>query len=202
MRCCCARCRIATRIAGDFVESVAGLNIAEDWFFYCAVLRHKDSQSGFEQLAIAIGALQSDRRRASRSAWHIRVSVICFRCLGAIPRWVRLFVRRKKTRPGRPGYSGVELWQWQRRYGFGTGVLGRSITLNGQTYQIAGVLRRTFFAPREGCRRWAGGQSEILVSLPLGAKCRDDSQSRRLNIMGKLKARGHGAAGAVGDGTG
>jgi len=77
--------------------------------------------------------------------------------------------------------------QWQRRYGLDPRVLGRSITLNGQTYQIAGVLSERFSLPREVLPTLGRAeQSEILVPLPTGANAATIRSREDYNIMGKL----------------
>jgi predicted permease len=166
-----------------------GLNIAEDWFSTAQYFDIKNSQSGFEQLAIAIGGnynLTGDGE--PERVGTIRVAANLLPMLGANPALGRLFVAEEDS-PGRPATAVLSYGTWQRRYGLDPKVLGRSITLNGQTYQIAGVLRRTVFRCRARCCRTLGGaeQAEILVSLPLAPNAATIRTREDYNIMGKLK---------------
>ena len=165
-----------------------GLNIAEDWFSTAQYFDIKNSQSGFEQLAIAIGGnynLTGDGE--PERVGTIRVSANLLPMLGASPALGRLFVAEEDA-PGRPATAVLSYGTWQRRYGLDPKVLGRSITLNGQTYQIAGVLGERFSLPREVLPTLGGAeQAEILVSLPLAPNAATIRTREDYNIMGKLK---------------
>ncbi|HEV8146493.1 MAG TPA: ABC transporter permease, partial [Bryobacteraceae bacterium] len=165
-----------------------GLNITEDWFSTAQYFDIKNSQSGFEQLAIAIGGnynLTGDGE--PERVGTIRVSANLLPMLGASPALGRLFVAEEDA-PGRPATAVLSYGTWQRRYGRDPKVLGRSITLNGQTYQIAGVLSERFSLPREVLPTLGGAeQAEILVSLPLASNAATIRTREDYNIMGKLK---------------
>ena len=77
---------------------------------------------------------------------------------------------------------------WMRRYGGDPAVVGRSLTLNGQPYQIVGVLAASFSLPREvmptlGVAEDAG----ILLPLPLAADAARVRNREDYNIIGRLK---------------
>src|SRR4051812_3607167 len=125
-----------------------GLNITEDWFSTAQYFDIKNSHRGFEQVAIAIGGnynLVGDGEPERIGV--IRVSSNLLPMLGAQPALGRLFV----DEDDRPGHSTAVLsyGTWTRRYGRAPQALGKSITLNGQTYQIVGVLPESFALPRE-----------------------------------------------------
>ena len=68
--------------------------------------------------------------------------------LGARPALGRLFEPADDV-PGRTGAAILGHGTWARRYGRDAEVVGRSVTLNGQPYQIVGVLPDGFSLPRE-----------------------------------------------------
>jgi putative ABC transport system permease protein len=76
------------------------------------------------------------------------VSVSFFPMLGVQPKLGRAFLPEE----GQPGKEHVVLLGdglWRRRFGADPNVTGRSVAINGQSYQIIGVLPRGFELPRE-----------------------------------------------------
>ncbi len=172
-----------------------GLNIAEDWFSTAQYFDIKNSHHGFEQVAIAIGGnynLVGDGEPERIGV--IRVSSNLLPMLGAQPALGRLFV----DQDDQPGHAAAILsyGTWTRRYGRAPQVLGRSLNLNGQTYQIAGVLAESFTLPREVLPTLGVAEDgEIFLSLPLPAGAATNRKNEDYNIVGKLKA-GVSVAGA------
>src|SRR6187200_3229321 len=126
-----------------------GLNIQEDWFSTAQYFDIRNSHQGFEELAIAIGANfnltgSGDPERGG----VIRVSSNLLPMLGARPLRGQLFVPEDDV-PGRAGTAVLSHGFWTRRFGGDAAVVGTSIVLNGQSYQVAGVLPETFRLPRE-----------------------------------------------------
>jgi predicted permease len=75
-----------------------------------------------------------------------------------------------------------------RRYGGDAGVLGRSLTLNGQPYVIAGVLPESFDLPREVLPTLGGAEhSEIVLPLPLSSDAARVRNGEDYNLLGKLR---------------
>jgi predicted permease len=76
-----------------------------------------------------------------------------------------------------------------RRYGGDPAVLGRTLVLNGQPYEIAGVLPESFDLPREVVPTLGGAEhAEILLPLPLDAGAARIRNGEDYNLIGKLKA--------------
>jgi predicted permease len=76
---------------------------------------------------------------------------------------------------------------WSRRYGSDPRMIGRSITLNGQPYQVIGILPRSFSLPREVLPTLGGAeQADILLPLPLGPAASQIRDREDYNILGKL----------------
>ncbi|HET9839804.1 MAG TPA: ABC transporter permease [Candidatus Angelobacter sp.] len=76
------------------------------------------------------------------------VSASFFPMLGIPAQFGRVFLPEEDQ----PGHGGVVLLSdglWRRRFGADRGIVGRNLTMNGQPYQIIGVLPRDFQYPRE-----------------------------------------------------
>ena len=63
--------------------------------------------------------------------------------LGVVPALGRLFTRQDDS-PGAPATVLLSYGYWQKKFGGDRSVIGRSITLDGKTRQIIGVLPRDF----------------------------------------------------------
>lgn len=165
-----------------------GLNIAEDWFSTAQYFDIRNGHSGFEQLAIAIGAnynLTGDGE--PERIGTIRVSSNLLPMLGAQAALGRLFLA-EEDHPGRGGTAILSHATWIRRYGSDPRVVGRSITLNGQSYQIVGVLPQQFSLPREVLPTLGVAEDgEIFLPLPLGAEAASTRTREDYNILGRLK---------------
>ena len=173
-----------------------GLNIAEDWFSTAQYFDIKSGHRGFEDLAIAIGAnsnLTGDGDPARVGV--IRVSSNLLPMLGVRPIAGRLF-QPEEDNQGRPGAAVLSYGLWTRRYGGDPQMLGRSITLNGQSYEIVGVLPDGFRLPREVMPTLGVvEEGEIFLPLPLGPQAPQTRTREDYNIIGKL-ARGVSPAAA------
>jgi len=165
-----------------------GLNITQDWFSTAQYFDIKSSHSGFEQLAIAIGGYYNltgtgEPERVSA----IRVSANLLPMFGATAAQGRLFVSEDDA-PGRPATAILSYGTWARRYGSDPRVVGQSITLNGQSYQIAGVLPRSFSLPLEVLPILGGvEQAEIFLPLPLAASAATIRTREDYNIVARLR---------------
>jgi putative ABC transport system permease protein len=64
-----------------------------------------------------------------------------FKVMGIRPLRGRLFAPGE-DRPGAPRVAVISEKLWERRFGSDPGLVGRSLTLNGQPYSVVGILRR------------------------------------------------------------
>ncbi len=165
-----------------------GLGIAEDWFSTAQYFDIKSGHPGFEQVAIAIGAnynLTGDGE--PERVGTIRVSSNLLPMLGVRAALGRLFQPDEDA--GTQARSAVlGHGTWMRRYGGDPQVIGRGIVLNGQPYQIVGVLPAAFSLPREVMPTLDGAENaEILLPLPFGADAPQIRNHEDYNILGKLK---------------
>jgi predicted permease len=165
-----------------------GLNITQDWFSTAQYLDIKTGHRGFEQVAIAIGGNynltgEGDPERLG----VIRVSANLLPMLGANAARGRLFVPDEDL-PGRPATALLTDGMWARHYGRDPQMIGKSITINGQPYEVAGILPQSFTLPREVLPTLYGTeQAEIFLPLPLAPNASQIRTGEDYNIVGKLK---------------
>ncbi len=158
-----------------------GLGITEDWFSTAQYFDIRTLQRSFEDVAIAIGAnsnLTGDGE--PERVGTIRVSSNLLPMLGAQPLLGQMF-GADDDRPGKTGKAILGFATWMRRYGGDRNVVGRSLTLNGQPYEIVGVLPRSFSLPREVMPTLGVvDDAEVVLPLPLAANAAEVPQSRGL----------------------
>ena len=165
-----------------------GIGVAEDWFSTAQYFDIKTGHRGFEEVAIAIGAnwnLTGDGEPERVGA--LRVSSNLLPMLGVRPILGDLFTP-EDDRPGRSGRALLSHGTWVRRYGGERSVLGRSLMLNGQPYEVVGVLPPAFDLPRDVLPTLGGAEhAEIVLPLPLGANAARTRNGEDYNLLGRLK---------------
>src|SRR6185295_17231588 len=165
-----------------------GLGIAEDWFSTAQYFDIKGGSQSFEQVAIAIGGndnLTGDGE--PERIGTIRVSSNLLPMLGARPLLGRLFTTSEDV-PGSSGAAVLNYGTWMRRYGGDPHVVGRRLTLNGQPYQIVGVLPDTFSLRREVMPTLGrAADAEIVLPLPLGPDAATTRNREDYNIVARLQ---------------
>ena len=165
-----------------------GLGITEDWFSTAQYFDIKNGHTGFESVAIAIGGnfnLTGDGE--PERVGTIRVSSSLLPMLGVRPLVGQLFDAEDDV-PGRTGRALLGYGTWMRRYGGDTGVIGKLLTLNGQPYEVIGVLPPTFDLPREVLPTLGGAEhAEIMVPLPLSAEAARVRNGEDYNLLARLK---------------
>jgi putative ABC transport system permease protein len=166
-----------------------GLAITQDWFSTAQYFDIRHGHSGFDEVAIAIGSnnnLAGDGVEPERVGC-IRVSSNLLPMLGADLEVGRLFGPDDDA-PGKSGTAILSYGTWTRRYGGDPAVLGRTIRLNDQPFEIIGVLSDRFTLPREVLPTLGVTEDgEILLPLPLTAAARTDRDHEDYNVIGKLK---------------
>jgi predicted permease len=173
-----------------------GLNIQEDWFSTAQYFDIKGGHSGFEDIAIALGANYNLTGVSSVAGVNdvepervgvIRVSSNLLPMLGARPAAGQLFVPEDDA-PGRAGTAVLGHGFWMRRFGGDRGAIGQSIILNGQSYQIVGALPETFRLPREVLPTLGVAEDgEIFLPLPLPPTAPQTRTREDYNIIARLK---------------
>lgn len=77
---------------------------------------------------------------------------------------------------------------WRRRFAGDTGVIGRSIVLNGRTHVVVGVMPATFRFPPDAAQLWVAPR-HVVPEYPL-APTEDQTQNRGghyIGVYGRLK---------------
>ena len=165
-----------------------GLGITQDWFSPAQYLDIETGHAGFEDVAIAIGGNENLTGAGEpERVGTIHVSSNLLPMLGVRAELGRLFVANEDS-PGRPGTALLSDGMWTRRYGRNPLILGQSVTINGQPYQVVGILPPSFLLPREVLPTLGGAeQADVLLPLPLPASASQIRTHEDYNIIGKLK---------------
>jgi len=165
-----------------------GLNITEDWFSTAQYLDIKNGHHGFEQVAIAIGGNYNITGEGEpERVGVIRVSSNLLPMLGVVPAYGQVLAPEEDL-PGRPATALLTEGMWARRYGHDPRMIGKSITINGQPYEVAGILPQSFSLPREVLPTLYGTeQADIFLPLPLAPAAAQVRTNEDYNIVGKLK---------------
>jgi len=173
-----------------------GLGITEDWFSTAQYFDIKTEVRSFADVALAIGAnsnLTGDGE--PERVGTIRVSSNLLPMLGAQPILGGLFSAEDDL-PGRTGRAILGYSTWMRRYGRDPAIVGRSLTLNGQPYEVIGVLPRSFSLPREVMPTLGVVEdAEVVLPLPLAANAASVRNREDYNVIATL------APGATIEGT-
>ena len=165
-----------------------GLDITEDWFSTAQYFDIKNGHHGFEQVAIAIGGNYNLTGSGEpERVGTIRISSSLLSLLGQKAALGRLFVP-DEDQPGHIATAVLSYGTWTRRFGSDPSILGKKIILNGVTYEVIGVMPRSFSLPREVMPTLDGAETaEILLPLPLSANAPTNRDHEDYNIIAKLK---------------
>jgi predicted permease len=165
-----------------------GLDILQDWFSTAQYLDIKNGHRGFEDLAIASGGEDNLTGEGEpERVGTVRVSSNLLAMLGAHAAVGRLFLPDEDS-PGRAATAVLSYGMWARRYGSDPRILGKSITINGQSYEVVGILPNSFSLPHEVLPTLYGPeQPDVFLPFPLGPKAAGVRTHEDYNILGKLK---------------
>jgi predicted permease len=165
-----------------------GLDILQDWFSTAQYLDIKNGHHGFEEVAIASGSNDNLTGEGEpKRVGTVRVSSNLLPMLGAKAAAGRLFLPEEDA-PDRPATAVLSDGMWVRRYGGDLRVLGKSIIINGQTYQVVGILPHEFTLPHEVLPTLYGPeQPDVFLPFPLGPKAAGVRTHEDYNIVGKLR---------------
>jgi predicted permease len=165
-----------------------GLGITEDWFSTAQYFDIRNGQEAFSDVAIAIGAYATLTGRGEpERVGALRVSANLLPMLGAQPIRGRLFVAEDDT-PGRTGSAVLSHGAWQRRFGGDPGVVGTTLVLNGDPYEIVGVLPAGFSLPREVLPTLGVVEDgDVFLPLPLAPSAADIRTAEDYNLIARLR---------------
>jgi predicted permease len=165
-----------------------GANVAQDWPSPGQFSAIKSPDTVFEELALAQGSnvILTGQGTPERLG-VLRTPSSVFSLLGAQAAHGRVFLPEEDS-PGKPLTAILSHSFWQRRFGGDLGVLGQSLTLNGTSYTVIGVMPPDFslgyeVMPTVG----AVAQGEILLPLPLSQERLNNHGDENYNVLARLK---------------
>jgi predicted permease len=165
-----------------------GANVAQDWPSPGQFSAVRSQTSVFESMALARGmSYNLAGESGAERVGGVQVSSEMFPLLGARPQLGRVFLPEEDA-PGRPQTVVLSHGLWQRRFGGDPSVVGRSLTLNGQSYAVVGVMPADFqlgyeVMPTVG----AVQQPDVLLPLPLSAERMESQGDENYNVVARLK---------------
>ena len=115
-----------------------GLNVAQDWFSPGQYVDVKTQNQVFEQVAVTIGA--SFNLTGQGGPEHVdgaRVSSSLFPLLGVKAMLGRVLLPEEDA-PGKATTVILSHGFWQRRFGGDPGVIGKTLILSGNNFEIVG----------------------------------------------------------------
>jgi predicted permease len=165
-----------------------GLNIAQDWFSPAQHYDIRTQNHVFEQTAITIGgSFNLTGQGAPERVDGARVSSSLFSLLGAQAKLGRVF-NQGEDEPGKPQTVILSHGFWQRRFGSDAGVVGKTLTLNGNSLQIVGVMTQDFSLDKEVMPAVnAIERADVLLPLPMNEAGKTDRDHEDFNIFARLK---------------
>ncbi|MFL6333881.1 MAG: ABC transporter permease [Pyrinomonadaceae bacterium] len=165
-----------------------GANVAQDWPSPGQFSAVKAGTTAFGDLALAQGqSLNLAGESGAERIGAVRTTSNMFALLGVRPVLGRVFLPEEDA-PGRPPAVVLSHGLWQRRFGSDPAVLGRSIALSGDSYEVVGVMPPDFqlgyeVMPTVGSVQ----QADVLLPLPLSAERMARQGDENYNIVGRLK---------------
>ena len=166
-----------------------GLGITEDWFSTAQFFDIKDNTPSFAQVEIAIGRnenVTSEGAEPERMG-VINISAGLLPMLGARPAVGRLLLPAENV-PGAHRVAVLGHGTWVRRFGGDPRIVGRRLEVNGEAFEIVGVLDASFSLPREVLPTLGGVRdAEIVRPLPLAPNAATVRTSEDYNIVAKLQ---------------
>ncbi len=165
-----------------------GANVAQDWPSPGQFSAIKSQTSVFEELALAQGfnVILTGRGEPERLGAVLTNSVM-FSLLGAQPALGRVFLPEEDT-PGKPLTVILSYGFWQVRFGGDPKALGESLTLDGRSYTIVGVMPPDFSLGYEVMPTVGSvTQAEILLPLALNAERKNNHGDENYNVLARLK---------------
>ncbi|HEX8176235.1 MAG TPA: ABC transporter permease [Pyrinomonadaceae bacterium] len=165
-----------------------GLGVAQDWFSPAQHHDIKTQNHVFEDTAIALGgSFNLTGQGAPERVDGARVSSSLFPLLGARVSLGRVFAAEEDS-PGRPQTVILSNGFWQRRFGSDPSVVGKTLTLNGNSFEIVGVMTPDFSLDKEVMLTVnAIERADVMLPLPMNEGGRTDRDHEDYNIFARLK---------------
>ena len=166
-----------------------GLGVQQDWFSLGQFVDIRTDNQVFTDVAATIGAsFNLTGRGVPERIDGARVSSSLFTIFGAKAAAGRVFTA-DEDRPGKPPVVILSNGFWKRRFGSDRSVVGKSLTLNGNTFEVVGVMAADFVFNKEIMPAVNGIQNvDLLLPLPLPETARTNRGGEDFNIFAKLES--------------
>jgi len=165
-----------------------GANVAQDWPSPGQFSAIKSQTGVFEELALAQGTnVNLLGPTAPERVGAVETSSVMFALLGAGPALGRVFLPEEDT-PDKPLTVILSYGFWQRRFGGASAALGQTLTINGRSHTIVGVMPAGFSLGYEVMPTVGSvAQADLLLPLPMSVKDMDDHGDENYNVLARLK---------------
>jgi predicted permease len=165
-----------------------GLGVQQDWFSTGQYLDIRLDNQVFSDVAATIGAsFNLTGRGVPERIDGARVSSSLFPLFGAKTAVGRVFTA-DEDRPGKPPVVILSNGFWKRRFGSDPSVVGKTLTLNGNTFTIVGVMAADFVFNKEIMPAVNGITNvDLLLPLPLNETARSNRGGEDFNVFAKLR---------------
>ena len=175
------------RLAAVWLHSPA-IGIFRDWPSPGQYIDIQNENHSFEQMALAQSrTFTLTGREQPERVDGMRTQSSLLKMLGAKPLLGRMLLP-EEDKPGKPAVAILSDGVWKRLFNSDPEIVGKSITLNGNPYTVAGVLQRGFLLnaevmPSEGPM----DKVDVFLPLPLGADAAQRRGDENYNIVVRLK---------------
>ena len=165
-----------------------GIGIFRDWPSPGQYVDIRNENHSFEEISISrLGTWILTGHDQPQRIDGMRTSSNLFRILGAKPLMGRLLLP-EDDKPGKPPVAILSYGLWRRLFGSDPKILGKSLTLNGHQFLVAGVLRPQFRLNTEVMpAEEPMDRVELFVPLPLGADAAQRRGDENYNLLAKLR---------------
>src|ERR1700688_4920736 len=175
------------RLAAIWLHS-PGIGILRDWPSPGQYIDIQNENHSFAQMALAQSrTFTLTGREQPERVGGMRTQASLLEMLGAKTLLGRLLLP-VEDKPGKPAVAILSDRLWKRSFSSDPEIAGRSITLDGKPYAVAGVLESGFMLnaevmPSEGPM----DKVDVFLPLPLGADAVSQRGDENYNIVVRLK---------------
>jgi predicted permease len=177
----------AERLAAVWLHSPA-IGIFRDWPSPGQFIDIQNENHSFEEMALAQTRMLTltGREQPERVA-GIRTQSSLLKMLGAKTLLGRVLLP-EEDKPGKPAVAILSDRVWRRLFNSDPEIVGKSITLDGNSFTVAGVLRRGFLLNAEVMpAEEPMDRVDAFLPLPLAADAVSNRRDENYNIVVRLK---------------
>src|SRR5580692_4138831 len=177
----------AERLAAVWLHSPA-IGIFRDWPSPGQFIDIQNENHSFEEMALAQTRMLTltGREQPERVA-GIRTQSSLLKMLGAKTLLGRVLLP-EEDKPGKPAVAILSDRVWRRLFNSDPEIVGKSITLDGNSFTVAGVLQRGFLLNAEVMpSEEPMDKVDVFLPLPLAADAVKNRRDENYNIVVRLK---------------